>query len=117
MKATIIVGPQCSGKTTKARQMARARGAFDEADFESIESPFGLTAVLSRDAKTLIIDEPRQTLGAWSKLKALCTASEWMLPRKGHNPEFISARDVIVTTNELPHGMEFMGRHFQVIRL
>lgn len=117
-QAQIIAGPQGSGKTTRAREIAAAAGTFATIAWCDLSSPFGLGNIFGGEENpaTLIIDEMPGTTQAMSQAKELASAQDWMLNRKHQKPIRVRAPALIFCTGSVDF-LPAAARRFSIIEL
>ncbi|WEN13689.1 DUF5906 domain-containing protein [Rhodanobacter sp. AS-Z3] len=112
-KATIITGPQGSGKNTRARAIAAALGPFTEISWSQLYEQFGLES-LHRKA-VVIVDEVPAMEHCLSKIKGLISSPKITINRKVHAPlEIYTPSFIFCTSSKWECGD---GRRFDVIDL
>lgn len=118
-KPLIIAGPQGSGKTTKAREIAVAAGTVAEIAWCDLSAPFDLGNIFGGDdkPKTLIVDEMPATPEAMAQAAKLAGAADWMLNRKYQEPVRVPAPALIFCTTGSVDFLHDAVRRFSVIEL
>lgn len=112
-QALVITGPEGCGKTTIARQIAAACGTYEEISAEEFDSPFGLSPILKKEPKTLIIDGiPRNQL----LLKKMIVNDQVQVNTKYQVPKVVSTTNLIICAGQ-SHWIESNDRRFYVIDL
>lgn len=111
--ATIISGPQGSGKTMRARAIASAIGRFREISWSQLSERFGLADLVDIDA--VIIDEVPADEIAMRRVKSLITSDTLRVNRKHAEPLYIPTPHFIFLTGADLFVEE--SRHCAVIRL
>jgi len=120
-KALIIRGPQGSGKSTIAREIAKARGPYVETTLADIDSPFELGRLMAHDPATIIVDEvgcfSRFLDRAREKLKDIVRSHELEVHRRGQNPRTVASPNIIILSSSSdPVPSEPGARRFMVCR-
>lgn len=99
--ALVITGPQGCGKTTLARELAEARGAYAELDIGFIGSRFEWGAVLRERPTTIVIEGHPTTQRQIELLKLLLTAGTLHVQGKKGTGHFeMPTPYVVITTND-----------------
>lgn len=120
MKHTIILGPQASGKSSKALQLADQLGKHVSIDWMSLcVHPFGLAGIT--DEKAIIIDEmPRISMlrclgskhakNAWNRIVEVAKNSEMVIARPCQPQHHIPTPTLIICCTEYPpHAVQASG--------
>lgn len=115
-RALVLIGPPGSGKTTKARELASARGAYCEIEGPQLDSPF--QDWLDEKAKTVIVDGFPNGAEARRKLKALITSDRIQVNRKMQKPFDRPTPNFIFCTSEWnPLCLSESDRRFRIVHL
>jgi DNA polymerase III delta prime subunit len=118
----IIVGPQGSGKSLRAHELARA-GGQTHAGIRSISvrqvlDLYGIERAMQDEPAVLIIEEVAPGASrVWEFLSRLAGQPTWSLQRKGEWPRRVAAPTMIVTAQELPAGWSAPDHIWRVIEL
>lgn len=92
-QALVITGPQGSGKTSLAREIAAAHGAFAEIDATRLNTDLGLAEAMQSAPKTLIVNGiPKMSAAAIKELIASKTVRvnrKFQTPKEVATPNFI----------------------------
>lgn len=119
-QALIIVGPEGSGKTLLARQIANQYGHFKEVDPHKVfTSYFGLGEAMAGNPKTLIMNvEGSLSVEIVNRLKELICSPEIAVDRRGQMPTIMQTPFFIFTvqSNDDKLVIDFLARRFEVIR-
>jgi energy-coupling factor transporter ATP-binding protein EcfA2 len=78
--ALVLTGPPGCGKSTLARELAEAAGAFCEIELHDLEDPF--RRWMGPEIKTVIVDGFPKRLGMLAKVKEYVSASHIEVNRK-----------------------------------
>lgn len=114
--ATIICGPQGSGKSIKARKLAGAIGRFIEVEGSEFLGRFGLAACACAPA-AVIIEEvvPSEAARIIQKLKGLITSSAILVDRKYQKPLAIPTPHFFLVTSRSVDFLHEDDRRYTVI--
>lgn len=112
-QALVIIGPQGCGKSTLARQIASTHGMYEEMSAEDFDAPFGLSPILKKEPKTLIIDgEPRNV----KLLKKMIVNDQVQVNIRYQVPKVISTMNLIICSEQL-HWIKSNNRRFFVLNM
>lgn len=114
-QATVITGPQGSGKTMKAKQLADSIGRSVTISSGQFFGRFELGAVLHGRPDAVIVEEVHFNRWAMDKIKQMLTQDQIIVERKNKEPVSVPLPHFIFTSNEPLSGMD--GRRFKVISL
>ncbi len=115
-QALIITGPQSCGKSTLAREIAKAHGAFAEIDAERLQENFGLSEVMESDPKTLIVEGiPNMSV---AEIEALISSKSISVNRKYRMSKVVETPNFIFCSGD-PNPIPLVdgSRRFLVISL
>lgn len=98
--ATVIAGPEGSGKTTLARELAGAHGSFIETDARVLISPFHLGHALANKPATIIVDEVPARLITTHETRRMIADERVVLHRKGRPEEVVATPQFIFCTRD-----------------
>ena len=119
-KALVITGPEGSGKSTKAREIAAAHGTYAECAFGDVADRhggrFGLSRVMDGKPATVIVEgfEP----GEADDLKPLIALPEMWIEKRGENPVRVPTPNFIFCTgSKEPLNLGARDRRFMVIEV
>lgn len=127
MKHTIIIGPQASGKSIRALQLANQSGKHVSIDWMALcVHPFGLAGIT--DEKAIIIDDmPRKTMlrrtgskyaeNAWNRIVEVARNSEMLIARQCQSPRHIPTPTLIICCTEYPPLHVIASGIFDVIEI
>ncbi len=118
-QAVVITGPQGSGKTKLAHDLARGFGRFGVLDAKDLLSPFTAVRVLQdRPAALVVEDATPEQLGS-EHVKQLITNPIIAIKRKGHGNELIkSPRFIFCMRDDVgTWSPGLQCRRFKVVRL
>lgn len=119
---TIIVGPQGSGKSLRAHEMALAGGQTHSGirciAVSQVLDLYGIERAMQDEPSVLIIDgvDPGADR-VWDFLSRLAGQPTWTLHRKGQWPRRVAAPTMIVTAQALPSGWSAPDHIWRVIEL
>jgi ABC-type dipeptide/oligopeptide/nickel transport system ATPase component len=98
-KAMVLAGPQGSGKSIKAREIAEKHGKFIEMDLHQfVKSEF---LPIDADTKTVIIDGLPKSEKEIAELKAFIANDEIVIKRKHLEPITVKTPNFIFCTCEV----------------
>ena len=118
----IIVGPQGSGKSLRAHELARAGGQTHSGirciAVSQVLDLYGIERAMHDEPSVLIIDgvDPGADR-VWDFLSQLAGQPTWTLHRKGQWPRRVAAPTMIVTAQALPAGWSAPDHIWRVIEL
>ena len=98
MKPILLVGPQASGKTTRAIELAKKRGKYRVVTAANLSSPFGLSFLAEEKYDALIIEEA-ETLSSDS-IETLTRNTQIRIDRKGKPATTVSIPFLIFTSSD-----------------
>lgn len=90
----IILGPECGGKTTKARELTKGRKALWLTS-ENLKSRFGFSEV-TEDTEVLVFEEGLDI----NAIKTLMSLDKIEINRRGYYPIEIEMPDLIIISNK-----------------
>ncbi|MFV5212815.1 VapE domain-containing protein [Azonexus caeni] len=116
-QALVLVGPQASGKTTLARQIATRNGAFVEVELMEFMRRRGIDNTLASEPKTVIIDGLPAIESDFCRLKSLITSETTFIrsPYSGRSRQVKTPNFIFCTGEAAPFFDS--SRRFFVIRL
>lgn len=119
---TIIVGPQASGKSLRAHELARASGQTHSGirciSVRQVMDLYGIERAMQDEPAVLIIDDvARADDRVWDFLSRMAGQPTWTLHRKCEWPRRVAAPMMIVTTTDLPAGWSAPDHIWRVIEL
>lgn len=114
--ATVITGPHGSGKTGKARELARSLGSFVEVTGQEFMQGFGLSSCASAPS-AVIIDEVATSDAASiaRKIKNMITSPELRINRKHQEPVTIRTPHFFLVTTGSADFLHADDRRFNVV--
>lgn len=121
-KHTIIIGPQGSGKSMRAHELARAGGQTHSGirciSVSQVLDLYGIERAMQDEPAVLIIEDVAPSAGrVWDFLSQLAAQPTWTLRRKGQWPQRVAAPKMIVTAQALPAGWSAPDHIWRVIEL
>lgn len=107
-KLTIIVGPEKSGKSNKAREIAGAIGSYKEVTVSHLCGAFGVGEVLDSEPMTVIIDDcyiAGRSSDMVGEIRRMVSFSEINCNIKMRKPFIRRTPNVIICIPDLNHGI------------
>lgn len=117
-EALFIQGPQGSGKTTLAREIAAKYGRYAVIDHHELMSgPGALRDVLRSKPATVIVEEFQPNSAELNRVKQLLSAPHFAVDMKGVPPIYVEAPNFIFCTGWKDFLSGEDERRFRVITL
>jgi phage/plasmid-associated DNA primase len=117
-QSIIIVGNECSGKTTVARNIASQYGSYTETNINTMMHPFGLRHLINHPVDTLIVEDLKGGEKEVEFVKSLASNDKMKIDIKGHDSQLIDTPNLIfVSRNSTILDMPKNARRFMVIDL
>lgn len=118
-KALLIRGDQGSGKTTRARAIAKEHGSYTETTMDELcQGKFGLGRVLKGDPTTVIVEEFGGNREDVAVAKVLITSEKLTVERQGENPvEVTPPNFIFVSGHADPIPLDKADRRFSILTI
>jgi hypothetical protein len=117
-RALVLVGPQGSGKTKKAHELAAQTGRYIEMSVNEISSPFQLGNALASEPATVIVELDRPLdERLTTTLKGLITNTHTVCHRKMREPISVRTPNFIFCTGNRNFLPDDGGRRFHIVEL
>jgi DNA polymerase III delta prime subunit len=118
----IIVGPQGSGKSLRAHELARAGGQTHAGirciSVSQVLDLYGIERAMQDEPAVLIIENVAPgAIRVWDFLSQLAGQPTWSMQRKGQWPRRVAAPTMIVTAQAMPAGWSAPDHIWRVIEL
>ena len=116
----LIIGGLCSGKTTKAIEIADRHGDHtcrSLSDFE--DGPFNLREIFESEPDTVIIEDELNEIGnSFNLMMSMIVSDRIKIDIKGDIPKHVKTPRFIVCTGAIdPIKLASMGRRFTILKL
>lgn len=118
--ALVITGPQGCGKSTLARELAQAQGAYAELDMSLVGKRFDVASVLRERPATIVFDGHPVTDLQVNTLKLMLSAEKLTVQgKKGSGSFEIPPPHIVITTTDetAAHRLFDGARHFELFTL
>ena len=117
-QALVITGPQGSGKTKLAHDLARGFGRYGVLPAKDLLSPFTAVRALEDRPDALVVEEATAEQLGSDDFKALISTPTIGFRRKGHGQELIKAQRFIFCMRDDEQWLRGVDdRRFKVVRL